>query len=66
MKHSVVVLVCDFCKTEGDAVDTHQIDGKVVEVCAKCWHQRRASDIVKRARSPRRQQRRTGQLHAVS
>lgn len=72
MKHQVVVLVCDFCSTEGDSVVTqeivdHQGQRRIVEACPVCW-ERKTRDIVKRARSPRRRRRKASgrRLRAVS
>lgn len=61
MKHQVLVLVCDFCKVEGDPVATREIvdhEGRrrIVEACPRCW-EKQTRGIVKQARSPRRRRR---------
>lgn len=72
MQHRVLVLVCDFCKHEGEGVETreivdHQGRRRIVEACARCW-ERQTRGIMKRARSPRRRRRKAGgtRLQAVS
>lgn len=74
MKHQLLVLVCDFCGSEGDPVETreivdHQGHRRIVEACPKCWESKTRS-IMRVARSPRRKRRKSSttrpRLTAVS